>query len=181
LIALAGPYFVVCGLLAVAGIFKVAQPAPTGGALHALHLPSSRLAVRGLGFVEITIGIAAAFGGGVPLAPLVGACYLAFAGFVVAARREGTPISSCGCFGETETPPSLVHIIVNLTAATIALVAAATDVDGLATVLSHQPWAGVPFVLLVGVSIYLAYATVTALPVTLAASAALHPRTVEAE
>jgi hypothetical protein len=178
---LEGPYFVVCGLLVVAGVFKVAQPAPTGGALRALHLPSSVLAVRALGVVEIGVGIAAAFTGGIPLAPLVAAFYLGFAVFVLLARHAGTAVASCGCFGETETPPSVVHLTVNFAAAVVALLAAGTDVDGLATVMRHQPWDGLPFILLVAISVYLAYAMVTALPVTVAASAALDARRVEAE
>src|SRR5690606_35555046 len=39
---------------------------------------------------------------------------LAFAGFVIRALRSGTPISTCGCFGRPDTPPSPAHVALNL-------------------------------------------------------------------
>ena len=60
--------------------------------------------------------------GGPVFAALVAVSYLAFAGFVVVALRSGAPISSCGCFGKVDTPPSLVHVVIDLVLAAVAAV-----------------------------------------------------------
>ena len=77
------------------------------------------------GAVEVVIGVAALLVGG----PCCSrrwwrARYLAFAGFVVVALRTGAPISSCGCFGKVDTPPSVVHVVLDLAFAGVAVAAA---------------------------------------------------------
>jgi hypothetical protein len=164
--ALAGPVVVVSALLALAGGMKLAQPAPTAGALRAMRLPSSVALVRLLGAVELAIGV----GAGVTLSPsllvLLAAMYLAFAAFVTAALAANRPLQSCGCFGKADTPPSRVHLGLNVVAAVVALVAAVTETPSLASTMADQPAAGVPFVLLVAVCVYLCVTVVTVLPQT---------------
>ena len=164
--ALAGPVVVVSILLALAGGMKVAQPGATMGALRAMRLPSSAGLVRALGVAEIAVAIGAGVTFQRPLLALLAAMYLAFAAFVAAALGSNTPLQSCGCFGRADTPPSVVHLGVNIAAAMVALAAAATSTPSLGDTLSDQPWAGVPFGLLVAVSVYLCVTLLTVLPLT---------------
>lgn len=162
--ALAGPVVVVAALLALAGALKVARPAPTSGALRALGLPSAGVLVRALGLGEISVGVAAAATFARPLLVLLAAAYLAFAAFVAAALGANTPLQSCGCFGQTDTPPSPVHVGLNLAAAGVAFAAALTGTPALGDALPEQPWGAVPFVLLVVVCVYLCVLVATVLP-----------------
>ena len=102
-----------------------------------------------------------------PLLALTAAAYLAFAAFVAAALLSGSPLQSCGCFGQRETPPSVVHLVANVTAAVVLLIAAAGNLPKPADVLADQPWHAAPFVLLVLISLELSYLVLTALPAVL--------------
>ena len=114
------------------------------------------------GAVEVVIGIGALVVGGPVFAALVALSYLAFAGFVVLALRSGSPISSCGCFGKVDTPPSAVHVVIDLVAVGVATtVAIAGDVVALPDVLADQPLLGVPFVVLAVTGIYLVFLSFT--------------------
>lgn len=157
----------VSALLALAGGMKIVQPASTSGALRAMRLPSSLGLVRVLGGVEIVVALGAGLTFQRSLLALLAALYLAFAAFVAAALSAHTPLQSCGCFGRADTPPSVVHVGVNVAAAVVALVAAATSTPSLSETLSDQPWAGVPFVILVAVSVYLCVTLLTVLPLTM--------------
>src|SRR3954447_1313905 len=133
--ALAGPFAAAGTLLALGGMFKVAKPLPTAGALRAVGARPPVFAVRVLGAGEAAIGVAAVLSGSPALAALVGAAYLAFTAFVVLAMRGGTALQSCGCFGEVETPPSEVHVLVDVGFAFAALAAAVLGVPGLTDTL----------------------------------------------
>jgi uncharacterized membrane protein YphA (DoxX/SURF4 family) len=162
--ALVGPVVVIDALLVLAGGFKLVRPAPTAGALRSAGLPSSRAIVRALAIVEIVVGAASA----ITIAPawlaLAGALYVGFAAFVVRALAENVPVQSCGCFGQVDTPPSGLHVLVNVLSALVLFVAAATQPPTLARVVSDQPWAGVPFFLLIAVCTYLCVVILTVLP-----------------
>jgi hypothetical protein len=164
---LSGPVLVLTALLALAGAFKLRRPAPTVGALQAMRMPSRLALVRVLGAVELMLGTAALATAARPLLALTAAAYLAFAAFVAAALLSGSPLQSCGCFGQRDTPPSVVHLAANLTAAVVLLVAAAGDLPKPADVLTDQPWHAAPFVLLVLISLELSYLVLTALPAVL--------------
>lgn len=166
MLSLAGPYLAVAALLALGGALKVVRPVETSTALGALNLPAHHGLVRALGVIEITIG-AAAFATAAPLAStFMAGSYLGFAGFVMMARHAKTPVQSCGCFGKAETPPSLTHITVNLTAAAIAVATAVRPLPQLSELLANQPGAGIPLLMLTGVTIYVLYILLTALPQT---------------
>ena len=111
---LAGPFVIASALLALGGAFKAVDPADTAYAFRALGLPHAPLLVRAGGAAEVVIGVGALAVGGPVFAALVALSYLAFAGFVVVALRSGSPISSCGCFGKVDTPPSVVHVVIDL-------------------------------------------------------------------
>jgi len=167
---LAGPFTIACVLLAVGGVLKAVQPLETAGALRAMQLPSAQWLVRVGGVAEALIAVAALLTGWWFLALLVAASYLVFALFVIGALRAGKPLSSCGCFGKVDTPPSLVHVVIDLVAVAVAVgVALAADV-ALPDVLADQPLAGVPFLLLVVIGVYLVFLAFTALPKTMAAA-----------
>ncbi len=109
------------------------------------------------------------------LALLVAASYLAFALFVIGALRAGKPLSTCGCFGKVDTPPTAVHVVIDLAAVAVATGVAIAPGASLPDVLSDQPLAGVPFVLLASIGVYLVFLAFTALPKAMAAARAMHP------
>ena len=169
--ALAGPFTIACVLLAAAGAAKALRPGDTAHALAILRIPHARMLVRVGGGAELVVGVGALALGGPVFATLVAASYLGFAVFVVVALRTGTPISSCGCFGKADTPPSAVHVVIDLAAAGVAASVASTAASvALPDVVADQPLLGIPFVLLVAIGSYLVFLSLTALPKTLAAA-----------
>lgn len=167
---LAGPVLVASALLGLAGVFKLARPVDTVGALRAAGLPASALAVRGLGLIEAVLAVAAVVTFERPVLLAVAAFYFAFAAFVAVALARNTPLQSCGCFGRLDTPPSAVHVVLDLTAGLVVVLAAVGDIPDLSATLSDQPWAGAPFLLLAATCTYLCVAALTVLPLTLRSS-----------
>ena len=86
-----------------------------------MQLPSAQWLVRAGGIAEAVVAVAALATGWWFLALLVAASYLAFALFVIGALRAGKPLSSCGCFGKVDTPPTMVHVVIDLAAVAIAV------------------------------------------------------------
>jgi hypothetical protein len=166
---LAGPFFAVCVLLALAGAFKAVRPQPTVGALRAFGVPAAAPLVRVFGAGELVVGLGAVLTGWAPLAAVVAVAYAAFAGFVAAALRRGRPLQSCGCFGTDDLPPTRIHLAVDVGATLVAGAAAVFPPGSLPEVVTDQPWAGIPFLVLVGATVWFLYLLLTALP------AALHP------
>ncbi len=171
---LAGPFAIAAVLLAVGGVLKAVRPRDTAQALSAIGLrfPSffpARAAVRVGGAVETMIGVGALLTGGPVFAALVAVSYLVFAAFVSVALLTGAPISSCGCFGKVDTPPSVVHIVINLLAAGVAIGAAVVGDVALPDVLRDQPLLGIPFLLLLVIGCSLVFLAFTSLPKTMAA------------
>ena len=165
-----GPVLAFMALLALAGIQKIADPEPTTGALAAAGLPASRLVVFGLGGVELFTGLAGvAVGGPVP-ALIAGVLYSGFALFVVNALFRDLPIRSCGCLGASDTPPSPIHVIINVVAVAVMLVAVIEPVDVIAQLPSLGVGIGTAFLLFTGGVVYLLYGVLTVLPLNLAGS-----------
>jgi hypothetical protein len=158
-------YAAAAGLLAVGGVLKALKPNDTANALRSLRLPGVPKLVRIGGGIEAVVGTSALVVGGVIPAVIITASYLAFTAFVVAAMRSGTPVSSCGCFGEVDTPPTTGHIVINLGAATVAALSALTGrAPSLSTVISEQGWASVPLLAFVAIAGYLAFVMIAVLP-----------------
>jgi hypothetical protein len=171
---LAGPFAIAAALLAIGGASKVVRPRDTAQALTAVGVPlprfvSARLLVRLGGVAEVVIGGGALLTGGDVFASLVAVSYLAFTGFVVAALRSGKPISSCGCFGKVDTPPSPVHVGLDLAFAGVAVAAAIVGDVALPDVLADQPLLGLPFLFLLVIGCSLVFLAFSALPKTMAA------------
>jgi hypothetical protein len=172
---LAGPFAIATVVLALGGALKALEPASTAHALIALGLPGGRLLVRIGGAFEAVLAVAALVTGFPVAAALVAASYAAFAVVVLFALRSGRPISSCGCLGKVDTPPSWVHVGIDVVAAGVAAGAAlagAADI-ALPDVLGDQALLGVPFILLVVVGVGQVLLALTALPKVTAAARAV--------
>src|SRR4051794_33916874 len=118
--AWAGPFLVAALLLTAAGALKAWDPTNTVGALRKAGLPAAPGLVRAGGVVEVVIGVTAVVTGAPAAAALVALSYALFTAFVVYALVRHLPIGSCGCFGKVDTPPSAVHIVLNLGAIVVA-------------------------------------------------------------
>lgn len=159
--ALIAPFLAMAGVVVAAGGAKALRPADTARALRQLGWPGSPLLVRCLGAVEIVLGVGAAISGNRIAAALLAFSYLAFAAFVVAALRKGGAVSSCGCFGRPDTPPTVSHLLVVLAGAFVGTAVAVRPGAGL-TALSGAR--GVLVVLLAGIVGWLAVLSMTLLP-----------------
>lgn len=155
-------------LLLISGGAKLVDPDPTTGALRAAGLPATRWAVAALALWEIAAGsMALGMGGGIGGSMLF-VTYAAFAMFIAYALRSGLPIQSCGCFGRSDTPPSMSHVAVNLIAAGSGLWLMAVGGGDLLSTLASQPLGGLPYVGFVAVGVYALYLLLAELPKTLA-------------
>jgi hypothetical protein len=167
--ALGGPAVASAILLAIGGTSKLLRPANTSRALRGLHLPAAPSGVRLLAVAEIGVAGGALAVGGRYAWLVVGGAYLGFACFVALAMSRGGAVSSCGCFGTPDTPPTLVHVLVTISASGVALATAASNPPGPVLVaLAGMPLLGLPFLLVTGCCVWFAYAAVTVLPRTVA-------------
>ncbi len=151
-------------LLMIAGVQKVADPAPTAGALRSAGIRSGPLFVRLLGSAEIAVAIAFLVAGGSWAAASGALFYAGFAGFVLLALSRDIPISSCGCFGKTDTPPSVAHVALNLGSVGILALAAIIPLQPMGGLVDASAGVVVPYVVAVGATVYLLYGMLTALP-----------------
>jgi len=161
---LAGPFAIAATLLLIGGALKVIRPDDTTGALRALGLPSRPSLVRMGAGAEAVIGAGALAFGDRAFAAAVALSYLGFGVFVAVALAKQLPIASCGCFGRSDTPPTITHLVVNGCAALVAAGVALDPGVGLTRVVADQPLAGIPFLLLVATGSSLAFLALTALP-----------------
>lgn len=161
---LSGPFLAISALLVVAGTTKIYRPKFTVGALRAAHLPAGPALVRGLGAVEVVVGIGAVASGGPVSALAVAVFYIGFAGFVVFALRSGTAISSCGCFGSPDTPPTVGHVLLNSAATVVALTVAMAPIGPWVGLAGTDAGTAFAFLLFSGATVYLLYAIVEVLP-----------------
>ena len=96
------------GLLAISGVAKLRNPAPA-----AVTLGVPELLVRGGALVELAVVVLVVARPG-PGAIAAAVLYLAFALLVAFQLRAGVE-TSCGCLGSAQTPPSRVHVVLDLT------------------------------------------------------------------
>ena len=136
---------VASGLLAVSGALKVRNPDSVVPLLAALHVP--RLLQRGrvVGIAELALGAGAGVSSYRLALATEGAVYVSFAlviGYVLVAR---VPLASCGCSGRQQTPPSVLHVGLNLAAASAAFIGAALRrphyrLSGHSSTFTARPW-----------------------------------------
>lgn len=109
-------------LLVITGIAKVNRPRDVEKALASLRLPRVRGAGLIIGVAEIVVGLTALF---LPIMLMTqGLLYAGFAIWVFAALRSGAPLTSCGCLGRDDTPPTVAHITLNVIGALVSSFAA---------------------------------------------------------
>jgi hypothetical protein len=166
---LGGLLGVVAGVLAVGGVAKLLGPEATVPMLRALGLPSSPVLARLLGALEVAVGVAAFLVGGRWLAIAVAVLFTIFTVAVLRLRAGGEAVS-CGCFGRSSAPPTLVHVAVDAVAAVVAIAAAVADAPGFLEVRADLPAAGVPQLLLTALAVWLGVAVLTVLPEALVAA-----------
>lgn len=101
-----GVFLAAALLLVIAGVQKVFDPKPLVRALRSTGLAVPSPAVRILAVGEVTVGVLGVVtGNGIGVA----ISYAAFTGFVIFAKFRGGVLSSCGCFGKADTPPTWLH------------------------------------------------------------------------
>jgi hypothetical protein len=184
---LIGLYLVAAGLLCAAGIAKARHPDDTARAMVALvagRVPfrAARLLVRAGALAEAVLGaVALAFPR--PLtAALVAVSYIAFSGVVAYARWRGGVLATCGCFGRPDTPPTALHLVIDLVlaGAAVAVAAGASAQGTLGAQLAHQPWAGVPLLFASAVGLWLTALALSSLAALTAARRTAGPAGVHA-
>lgn len=131
--ALAPIFFLSAGLLAAAGAAKLARPRPTAQALLDVGWPASDGIARGVGMVEIAVGAGALLIGDVLPALALAGVYVAFAGFLGFVLWMHPDAGSCGCAGTKAVPPSRLHLVLNLMAATSGVAFATVAGPGVVT------------------------------------------------
>lgn len=140
--AITAPYLAAVALLGLAGVSKLARPNDTARALQLAGLPASRTWVRVGAAGEIVVAGAALVAPGALTGALVAGCYAAFTVFVAVALRRRWPISSCGCFGKPDTPPTRSHAALNAGATACAVWWSAAAPSNLIHAFAHENWHG---------------------------------------
>jgi hypothetical protein len=130
-----GLHVTASGLLGLGGLLKVARPSPASAALRSLGLPAPPAVVRAVGVGEVAVAIVALTWGGAVAFGLQALCYIGFVVVALALWRHGG-VASCGCFGEIESPPGPVHVVV--TAAGVA-VSARAALEAAPAPIDHLP------------------------------------------
>lgn len=159
-----GWFFLIAGLLIPSGARKLADPAPTIGALSAARLPVHRMSVYLLGVIEIISGGAGLLSSSAWATGAVLALYLGFTAFVGMALVRRIPLASCGCFGKADTPPTLVHLMFDIAAVTGTIWALALGRGSLTSVVALQPLGGFAYVGFVLIGIYCLYLLLADVP-----------------
>lgn len=168
------PYLAACLLLLAAGAGKLRSPAGASQALRTQRLPSSPVLVRALGLAEVALAVAALLE--VPGTPvLVALAYAGFTAFVGAALLRGGPLSSCGCFGEPDLPPTPLHVVVTGLLAACAAAVAAGPAAGLPSLGDDGALVAVGAAASAGLLAWLAVLVLSALPRLTAARALVAP------
>ena len=114
---LAGPFAIAAVLLAVGGALKAVRPRDTAHALSAVGLRFPACFPRPYRGARRRRGRSGhrrrrAARRRSRASPRSSRCRTSRSPvFVAVALRSGAPISSCGCFGKVDTPPSVVHVV----------------------------------------------------------------------
>lgn len=167
MLALAGPFFMFSTLLVISGAPKLVDPRSTSRALEAIGLPPHLWLGRLVGAIEIAVGLGALAFGGRLMAGGVTLLYTGFAGFIFVALRTDR-VKSCGCFGAADSPPSRLHLVIDLAAAATAGALVVSPIGDIVAVMRATPWGGVPLLVLVVVGAWLSLLVLTLLPAVFA-------------
>lgn len=158
------PFVVGAGLLVIGGVAKLIEPSRSAHALRGVGLGVLAPWVRVGAAVGLGIGAGALWWGDGVWAVLVAVSYTGFSAFVLVVRRRGGALGSCGCFGQTDTPPTRAHVMVT---AMLALAAATVAIDapaGVRTIVETEPLAGIPALTVAACGGVLAFLVLAHLP-----------------
>ena len=151
-------------VLVLAGGAKLVKPHDTARALRRAGLPASPVAVRLGSGAEVLIGLTALLTADRIAATLLTASYLAFAGFVTMALVRHLPLSTCGCLGEPDTPPTLAHVVLDLALAAAASVSIVHPAHGAWGEMTGHPAEAVVLLALIATAVHLVVTALSALP-----------------
>ena len=157
------PYAAAAVLLLVAGVPKVLDPGPTSRAAEQAGLPSSAAVVRLLGAAEAVVGTVALLVGGPLPAAAVAVLYLCFAGVVTRALVRGD-VDSCGCFNGDDSPPSVLHVVLDLGLAASAVAVALGPAESWVRLAVVEPGTTLVIAVLVAAVAALVYVVMARLP-----------------
>ncbi len=156
------PFAAAAVLLVVAGAPKVLDPGDLHRAVRSVGMPVGRSVVRLFAVVEVVVGLGALVVPGRLGGALVGLLYGGFTVFVVVALRRGGVLSSCGCFGKADTPPTWAHAVLTGAASVVGFaVALVPPADAWASLTAGSAVGVVALVALVG---FLAWQVMAVLP-----------------
>lgn len=129
-------------VMVAAGAAKVVRPGPTAIALRSSGIPAPELFVRVFALIELVVACDTLVEPALWSRLMLTFSYLAFAVFVGVALARDTPLASCGCFGEPDTPPTFAHLFVNLGLAACGFVAIGQAAPSPGQVVVDSPGAG---------------------------------------
>ena len=164
--ALVVPYAAAAVLLGVAGLPKVRDPGDLVRAVRSVGMPFGRSAVRVFAVAEVLVAAAAVVVPSRLTAALLALMYAGFTAFVVTALRRGGVLSSCGCFGKADTPPTRAHALVTGAASLVGVLVALARPGAGAWSELRDSGAGVVigFLALVALVAFLAWQVMAVLP-----------------
>jgi len=81
-----------------------------------------------------------------------------FAAVITYVLVAKVPLASCGCAGSRQTPPSLIHLSIDITLAATAAVAALVHADGFIDTWARLGLLGLPAALALATAIVLLFA-----------------------
>lgn len=159
--ALTPPLAVAALVLCVGGATKFRCPVTAGRALAELGVPAPVALVRLLAVVELAVGACAlAWPAAVPRVALA----VLYSGFAAASTLLARRRSSCGCFGDRETPASVAQAALSSCLALVSLGAAIWQAHGAEWLLARSAPTAVTVTLGVGAAAYALMLAYTELP-----------------
>ncbi len=125
------------GILALAGVAKLARPAAAAEFLGSFGLPRSTTLVRVGALVELAAAAVVLVRPG-PAAAAIAVLFSVFALATAWQLRRGSDVP-CGCFGSSESPSTRAHLVLNLAGAAVALAAAVVPPPAVSALVSTAP------------------------------------------
>ncbi|MCE2530753.1 MAG: hypothetical protein J4G11_12925 [Acidimicrobiia bacterium] len=151
-------------LLVFAGVAKLAFPRPAADLMGALGFPARVWFARSAGGAELALGVTVLVVGGPGPALAAAGTYSLFALVSLLALKRG--LSSCGCFGQVDSPPAPIHVIGNVFFAAVCVLASGASNSPRLWVgtAADEPVGLVALVLAVCVLAGLVFVSLTAVP-----------------
>ena len=128
--ALTAPVAAGALVLCVAGLAKLRSPAVAAAALAAVGASLGAWTVRAFALAELGVGVWCVVAPTVPALAALACLYTSFSALAVLLARRRL---ACGCFGDDGGPASIVHSILSLALAIVALAAVASPPQSLFT------------------------------------------------